>query len=40
MWIDEWDIDGIRLDAADCIDLEFFRELKQRTTAKKSRLPG
>ncbi|MBQ9673859.1 MAG: alpha-amylase [Ruminococcus sp.] len=35
-WIDEWDIDGIRLDAADCIDLQFFRELKQRTTAKKS----
>lgn len=36
MWIDEWDIDGIRLDAADCIDLQFFRELKQRTKAKKS----
>ena len=36
IWIDEWDIDGIRLDAADCIDLQFFRELKQRTTAKKS----
>lgn len=35
-WIDKWDIDGIRLDAADCIDLQFFRELKQRTTAKKS----
>lgn len=36
MWIDGWDIDGIRLDAADCIDLQFFRELKQRTTSKKS----
>ena len=35
MWIDEWDIDGIRLDAADCIDLQFFRELKTKTTAMK-----
>lgn len=35
-WIDAWDIDGIRLDAADCIDLQFFRELKETTTKKKS----
>ena len=35
MWVDQWDIDGIRLDAADCIDLQIFRELKQRATAKK-----
>ena len=35
-WIDVWDIDGIRLDAADCIDLQFFRELKETTTKKKS----
>lgn len=34
-WIDAWDIDGIRLDAADCIDLQFFRELKETTTKKK-----
>ena len=34
-WIDVWDIDGIRLDAADCIDLQFFRELKETTTKKK-----
>ena len=35
-WIDVWNIDGIRLDAADCIDLQFFRELKETTTKKKS----
>ncbi len=35
MWIKEWDIDGIRLDAADCIDLQFFRELKEKTTSLK-----
>jgi cyclomaltodextrinase / maltogenic alpha-amylase / neopullulanase len=27
-WISEYDIDCLRLDAADCIDLEFLRELK------------
>ena len=27
-WIDEFDIDGLRLDAADCIDIEFFKKLK------------
>mgnify|MGYP000756641115 FL=1 len=26
-WIDEFDIDGLRLDAADCIDIEFFKKL-------------
>jgi glycosidase len=35
-WIDTWDIDGIRLDAADCVDLQFFRELKERTSGRKS----
>ena len=34
-WIDEFDIDGLRLDAADCIDLEFFKVLKKFTEAKK-----
>lgn len=27
-WIEEWGIDGLRLDAANCIDPEFFRTLK------------
>ncbi len=29
-WIDEWQIDGLRLDAADCLDLDFLHELRQR----------
>lgn len=29
-WIDEWQIDGLRLDAADCLDLDFLRELRRR----------
>ena len=28
-WIDEFDIDGLRLDAADSIDFEFFKILKK-----------
>ena len=28
MWIDEFGIDGLRLDAADCVDMNFFRQLK------------
>ena len=28
MWIDEFDIDGLRLDAADCIQRDFFKRLK------------
>jgi len=34
-WIDEFDIDGLRLDAADSIDFEFFKILKKFTEAKK-----
>ena len=35
MWIKEFDIDGLRLDAADQIDLNFFNQLKDRTRAIK-----
>ena len=35
-WIDEFDIDGLRLDAADSIDFEFFKELKKFTETKKN----
>lgn len=34
-WIDEFDIDGLRLDAADSIDFEFFKKLKKFTESKK-----
>lgn len=34
-WIDEFDIDGLRLDAADSIDFEFFKALKKFTEGKK-----
>lgn len=36
MWIDEFDIDGLRLDAADCVDLDFFKQLRTFTKGKKS----
>jgi glycosidase len=36
MWIDEFDIDGLRLDAADCIERGFFKRLKNFTEQKKS----
>ncbi|WP_077849505.1 alpha-amylase family glycosyl hydrolase [Clostridium puniceum] len=35
VWIDEFDIDGLRLDAADSIDLEFFKVIKKFTENKK-----
>ena len=34
-WIDEFDIDGLRLDAADCIDINFFKRLRIVSKAKK-----
>lgn len=34
-WIDEFDIDGLRLDAADSIDFKFFKVLKKFTESKK-----
>jgi len=34
-WIDTFDIDGLRLDAADCVDMEFFKKLRQFTKGKK-----
>lgn len=35
MWIKELDIDGLRLDAADCVDKDFFRVLRKETKALK-----
>lgn len=34
-WIEQFDIDGLRLDAADCIDFSFFKILKKFTESKK-----
>ncbi len=34
-WIEDFNISGLRLDAADCIDRDFFKELRSRTKAKK-----
>lgn len=34
-WIDEFDIDGIRLDCADCLDFDFMKEMRWRTSQKK-----
>ena len=35
-WMDEFDIDGIRLDCADCLDFDFMKELRRVTTQKKA----
>lgn len=35
MWIDEFDIDGLRLDVAYCLDMDFVRRLRQFTDEKK-----
>lgn len=34
-WIDEFDIDGIRLDCADCLQFDFMKELRKATEEKK-----
>jgi len=34
-WIDEFDIDGMRLDSANVLDFDFMRELRRSTTEKK-----
>ncbi len=34
-WIQEFDIDGIRLDCADCLDFEFMKEMRRRTSEAK-----
>lgn len=35
-WIKEFDIDGLRLDAADCINLDFFKMLRSACLSLKS----
>ena len=35
LWMDRFHIDGLRLDAADCIDFQFFRTLRQFVKGKK-----
>jgi glycosidase len=35
MWMDEFGIDGLRLDAADCIDLDFLQALHQVTQQRR-----
>ena len=34
-WITEFDIDGIRLDCADCLDFYFMEEMRRRTSEWK-----
>ncbi len=34
-WIEEFDIDGIRLDCADCLNFDFMKELRRATEEKK-----
>lgn len=34
-WIDEFDIDGIRLDCADCLEFDFMKEMRSIVTGKK-----
>lgn len=33
-WMDEFQIDGLRLDAADCVDIKFWQELRLATKGK------
>lgn len=34
-WIDEFDIDGIRLDCADCLEFSFMEDMRRFTSSKK-----
>lgn len=34
-WIDEFDIDGIRLDCADCLEFSFMEDMRRYTDSKK-----
>lgn len=34
-WIREFDIDGIRLDCADCLDFQFMKDMRSMTAAEK-----
>jgi glycosidase len=34
-WVTDFDIDGLRLDAADCLDAQFLKELRRFTTGLK-----
>jgi glycosidase len=36
LWMDEFGIDGLRLDAADCIDFDFLRALHDFTKSRRS----
>jgi glycosidase len=36
MWMDEFNIDGLRLDAADCMDFKFLRALHIHTKSRRS----
>lgn len=35
MWMEEFGIDGLRLDAADCIQKDFFKDLRQFTKSRR-----
>ena len=35
LWMDSFRIDGLRLDAADCVDFDFFKQLKSFVTRKR-----
>ena len=35
MWIEQWDIDGIRFDAADCLDNDFIKRIHTFTRSMK-----
>ena len=35
-WIDEFDIDGIRLDCADCLDFSFMQDMRRFVNSKKA----